>query len=90
MIEPFTIYPESLIDSKEKAQKIIQDNAYYFYVIGVFSLLAGTFFISRNENSFDISFGSELLFAGTFSITLAYLTTLSTRISHEHEMNHDN
>ena len=76
-IEPFTSYPESLIDSKEKAVKVIKDNAYYFYVIGIFSLFAGAFFLNRNEKSFDISFGLEVLITGTLYIVLAYLTSLT-------------
>lgn len=75
-IEPFTSYPESLIDSKEKAVKVIKDNAYYFYVIGVVSLLAGAFFLYRNEKTFDISFGLEVLITGILYIVLAYLTAL--------------
>ena len=73
-IEPFTRYPESLIDSKEKAEKVIKDNAYYFYVIGIFSLFASAFFLNRNAKEFDISFGLELLITGALYIGLAYLT----------------
>ncbi len=76
-IEPFIKYPESLIDSKEKAVKVIRDNSYYFYVIGVFSILAGLFFLYRNEQSFDIPFGLEVLVTGILYIFLTYLTYLT-------------
>lgn len=76
-IEPFTRYPESLIDSKEKAEKVIKDNAYYFYVIGFFFLFASAYFLNRNAKEFDISFGLEVLITGALYIGFAYLTSLT-------------
>lgn len=77
MIEPFVRYPDSLIDTKDKAVKVIKDNNYYFYVIGVFAIFGGSFFLYRNEESFDISTGLELLVTGILYIFLAYLTYLT-------------
>jgi len=76
-IEPFASYPESLIDSKEKAMKVIKDNSYYFYVIGIVSILAGAIFLYSNEKSIDKPFGLEVLITGILYISLAYLTSLT-------------
>lgn len=76
IVEPFVRYPESVIDSKKKAIKVIMSNCYYFYVIGFFTIISGALLIHHDNSLEDISFGFMAIFTGGLYVVLAYLTFL--------------
>ena len=76
-VEPFLRYPESLIDSKEKAIRVIKTNCYYFYVVGVFAIVLGSYIAYSNVQSReDFIFGIFTVITGTLYIVLPFLIYL--------------
>jgi Na+/melibiose symporter-like transporter len=78
-IEPFKWYPESIIDSEQKAKKVIKANCYYFYIMGGFSLILGTTFFFFS--GYPLSERTEKLIllgiVGILFITLPFIITIT-------------
>ncbi len=82
-VEPFLRYPESLIDSKEKAINVIRVNCYYFYVVGVFAIVLGGYLVCVNLLDREgLVFGIFAVITGTLYIVLPFLTyTFKSRLA---------
>lgn len=74
-IEPFPLFPESIINSKEKAKKVLELNNYYFNVVGVFSIALGTLAIYNYTRDPEmLALGIWAVIAGVIYILLSFLT----------------
>ena len=72
-IEPFPLYPESIINSKEKAKKVIELNNYYFNVVGVLSvILGGVIIYNYTQDREMLALGLSSLLCGVIYISLSF------------------
>lgn len=73
-IEPFPLYPDSIIDSKEKAIKVINSNYYYFVVMGIVSLVLGILVLLTLRNDREMIYlGVWASFSGTIYLSLSFI-----------------
>ncbi|MFT5700880.1 MAG: uncharacterized membrane protein HdeD (DUF308 family) [Desulforhopalus sp.] len=76
-IEPFPLYPESIINTQEKAKKVLELNNYYFNVVGVFSIILGGVAIYNYTQDREIlSLGIGAVISGVIYIFLSFFTKI--------------
>lgn len=76
-IEPFPRYPESVIDSKDKAVKVIRQNYYYFVVMGLFySIIGSVVLMGEAQNREILISGITNISYGIMYIGLASLAKI--------------